>query len=204
MQINVQKNEMMVFSTKRQPTKIKVSLNGEMLKHVKQFKYLGNIMTSDTKSAVDIKCRVAVAKTTLPEMKAKLTNLKMPFRSRYRILNCFITPILRHGSENWTLKKTDIRKIKVVEMWFLRRMEKGKWTEKITNEVLNKNIKKATSCQKFRKDKLLFRTYDIEDKIENLVVTSKIVGERARERRRTLLTGQLVKWANCENAMELF
>ena len=92
----------------------------------------------------------------------------------------------------------------MVEIWFLRRMEKGKWTEKITNEVLNKNIKKATSCQIFRKDKLLFRTYDMEDKIEYLVVTGKIVGERARERRRTLLTGQLVKWANCENAMELF
>ena len=52
----------MVFNKKKQPPKIKVSLNGEMLKQVNQFKYLGSIMTSDAKFTVDIKCRVAVAK----------------------------------------------------------------------------------------------------------------------------------------------
>ena len=37
MKINVQKTEVMVFSKKQQPPKIKVSLNGEMLKQVNQF-----------------------------------------------------------------------------------------------------------------------------------------------------------------------
>ena len=144
MQINVQKTEVMVFSKKKQPPKIKVSLNGEILKQVNQFKYLGSIMTSDAKSTVDIKCRIAVAKNAFIEMKAILTNLKMPFQLRYRILKCYITPILLYGSENWTLNKTDIRKIKAAEMWFLRRMEKVKWTEKITNEeVLNKTIQNS-------------------------------------------------------------
>ena len=44
MEINVQKTEMMFFNKKRAPPKIKVSLNGEMLKQVNQFEYLGSIM----------------------------------------------------------------------------------------------------------------------------------------------------------------
>jgi len=124
MQINVEKAEVMVFSEKKQPPKIKVSLNCEMLKQGNQFKYLGSIMTSDAKSTVDIKCSIVVAKNTFTGMKAILTNLKMPSQLRYRILTCYITPILLYRSENWTLNKTDIRKIKAAEMRFLRRMEK--------------------------------------------------------------------------------
>ena len=71
--INVQKTEVMVFSKKKQPPKIKVSLNGEMLKQVNQFKYLGSIMKSNAKSTVDIKYRIAVAKNAFTEMKAILT-----------------------------------------------------------------------------------------------------------------------------------
>ena len=90
---------------------------------------------------MDIKCRITVAKNAFMEMKAILTNLKMPFQLRYRILKCYIAPILLYGSENWTLNKTAIRTIKAAEMWFLRRMEKVKWIEKITNEeVLNEAI----------------------------------------------------------------
>ena len=44
MEINVQKTEVIVFSKKKTPRKIKVSLNGEMLKQVNKFKYLGSIM----------------------------------------------------------------------------------------------------------------------------------------------------------------
>ena len=88
MKINVHKTEVMVFCKKKQSPKIKVSLNREMLKQVNQFKYLGSIMTSDAKSTVDIKCRIAVAKTAFTEIIALLTNLKMPFQSRYRILIC--------------------------------------------------------------------------------------------------------------------
>ena len=43
-QINVQRTEVMVFSEKKQHPKIKVSLNGEILKQVNRFTYLGSIL----------------------------------------------------------------------------------------------------------------------------------------------------------------
>ena len=88
------------MSKKKQPPKIKVNLNGKMLKQVNQFKHFRNIVTSDAKSKVDIKCRIAVAKNTVTEMKAILTSPKMPLQLRYRILTCYTTTILLYGSEN--------------------------------------------------------------------------------------------------------
>ena len=43
-----------------------------------------------------------------------------------------------------------------------------------------------------------------KDKLEYLAVTGKIVGKRARGRRRVLFADQLGKLANCDNIIELF
>ena len=44
-----------------------------------------------------------------------------------------------YGSETWTLRKEDIRRLEAVEMWIWRRMERVSWMDKITNEeILNK------------------------------------------------------------------
>ena len=95
----------------------------------------------------------------------------------------------------WALNKTDIRKIKAAEMWFLRRMEKVKWTEKITNEeVLNKTIQNSNIMSDISNRQISFFGHIMrKDKVEYLVVTGKLVGNRARGRRRMLFTHQLVK-----------
>ena len=92
---------------------------------------------------------------------------------------CYITPILLHGSENWTLNKTDIRKIKAPEMWFLRRMEKVKWTEKITNEeVLNNKIQKSNIMLDISKRQISFFGHIMgKDKLEYVADSCKIVGK---------------------------
>ena len=80
-------------------------------------------------------------------------------------------------------------------MWFLRRMEKVKWTEKITNEeVLNTTIQKSNIMSDISKRKIVFFGHIMRnDKLEYLAVTGEVVGNRARGRRRPLFTDQLVK-----------
>ena len=43
---------------------------------------------------------------------------------------------LLYGSETWTLKKEDIRKLEALKMWPWRRMEKISWKDRISNEVV--------------------------------------------------------------------
>ena len=42
--------------------------------------------------------------------------------------------VLLYGSETWTLKQADIRRLESCEMWFWSGMERVNWTDKITNE----------------------------------------------------------------------
>jgi len=44
-----------------------------------------------------------------------------------------------YGSETWTMRKEDIKRLEAFEMWTWGRMEKVSWTEHKTNEeVLEK------------------------------------------------------------------
>ena len=67
MKVIMQKTEVMAFSRKKQPPKVKVSLNGEIVRQVNQLRNLGSIMTSDARSTVDIMCSIAVAKHAFTE-----------------------------------------------------------------------------------------------------------------------------------------
>jgi len=39
-----------------------------------------------------------------------------------------------YGSETWTLRKEDIKRIQAFEMWIWRKMEKISWTAHVSNE----------------------------------------------------------------------
>jgi hypothetical protein len=47
---------------------------------------------------------------------------------------------LLYGSEAWTLRKEDIRKLEALEMWLWRSMEKISWTDKFTNEEVLERV----------------------------------------------------------------
>ena len=51
-----------------------------------------------------------------------------------RIIKSMIWSMVLYGSETWTLRKEDIRRLEAFEMWIWRRMEKISWMERRTNE----------------------------------------------------------------------
>jgi len=48
--------------------------------------------------------------------------------------------VLLYGSETWTLKKEDIKRLEACEMWFWRRILKISWQEHATNESVLERI----------------------------------------------------------------
>ena len=46
------------------------------------------------------------------------------------------------GSETWTMRKEDVKRLEACEMWIWRRMEKISWTEHITNEKYWQGLEK--------------------------------------------------------------
>jgi len=50
-------------------------------------------------------------------------------------MKTLVWSVALYGSETWTLRKEDIKRIQAFEMWIIwRKMEKISWTEHVSNE----------------------------------------------------------------------
>ena len=102
-----------------------------------------------------------------------------------------------YGSETWTISKIMQKRLEAAEMWFLRRMMKISWTERKTNEqVLHMMSTRRNLMNIIRKRQLEFFGHIMrKNGLENLVVTGRVEGSRARGRQRLKFLDGLVECA---------
>jgi len=60
---------------------------------------------------------------------------------RIKLYNTLALPVLLCGSESWTIKASDARRITAAEMKYMRRTAGYTWTDYKTNEQIAKEIK---------------------------------------------------------------
>ena len=120
----------------------------------------------------------------------------MPMRLRLRILRCYIETILLFGSETGTLMTADKKTLMAREMWFLRRMLKIKWTDKVANEEYFKQAgTKRWIVNAIAKRQASLFGHIIRNKVlENLAMTGKTLGRKSRGRQRRQYLDQIKEW----------
>ena len=65
-------------------------------------------------------------------------NLK---KTRIELYNTLALPVLLYGSETWTIKARDARRIAAAEMKYIRRTAGYTWTDQKTNTQITKKLK---------------------------------------------------------------
>ena len=95
-------------------------------------------------------------------------------------------PVLLYGSETWTISKKVAEKIEVFEMWCWRRLLKISWMERISNEeVLRRMDCERELMVNVRVQQMRFLGHVMRrEELENLSLTGRIPGSRARGRQR--------------------
>ena len=137
MKVNTKKTKVMKVS-RNVGEEINIMINGSRIEQVKILKYIGSTMTEDGRCETEINVRIALAKEAFSKRGELLTK---SFRKevKKKMVKTLVWSTLLYGSETWTLRKEDIRRLEAVEMWIWRRMERVSWMDKITNEeILNK------------------------------------------------------------------
>ena len=122
------------------PTRIKITVDGAEIDQVRNFSYLGHLITEDGRCDEEIRRRIGIAKTAFLKMNAILTTPRIPLQTRMRILYCYIWSTLLYGAETWTISKLMRDRLKAFEMWCYRKMLMIKWSDRITNEEVMKRI----------------------------------------------------------------
>ena len=119
-----------------------------------------------------------------------MTNLDSIWKSRdissltnVHLVKAMVFPVVMYGCENWSIKKTECWKIDASELWCWRRLLKGPWTARISNQSILKEISPEYSLDGLMlKLKLLYFVCLIQRTVslEKTSMLGKIKGRRRR------------------------
>jgi hypothetical protein len=132
MKINIKKTKVMRIG-KKQGDDWVITISGAPLEKVSEFSYLGSLITEDAKCHKEIRRRIAMGKEAFVKRR-ELMRGSLNRDLKKRMVKTLIWSVVLYGSESWTLRKEDIKKLEAFEMWIWRRMERVSWTAMKTNE----------------------------------------------------------------------
>ena len=203
--INCKKTECMVISKQKQHPVCELKVDGRNISQVKRFSYLESVITDDGKCETEIRKRIGMAKDSFKKVQSLFKDRKLKMETKFRVLQCYIYPILTYASECWNIANAMVERLKALEVWFLRRISIISWTELISNkEVLERAGMERSLLRNIRKRQLEFLGHVMrKGGLECLAVTGKIKGKRSRERPRIGFIKSLSSWMDvpCETIL---
>ena len=119
-----------------------------------------------------------------------MTNLDSIFKSRditlstkVCLVKAMVFPVVMYACESWTIKKAECRRIDAFELWCWRRLLRGPWTARRSNQSILKEVSPASSLEGLML-KLKLRCFDHlmrrVDSFEKTLLLGKIEGRRRR------------------------
>ena len=83
-----------------------------------------------------------------------MTNLDSIFKNRditlpikVRLVKAMVFPVVMYGSESWTVKKAESRRIDAFKLWCWRRLLRVPWTARRSNQSILKEISPGCSLE---------------------------------------------------------
>uniref|UniRef100_A0A914WD71 Reverse transcriptase domain-containing protein n=1 Tax=Plectus sambesii TaxID=2011161 RepID=A0A914WD71_9BILA len=117
LRLNTDKTEYMETGQQTHGT---ISVNGQQLKKVTEFKYLGSILRSDGDSYPDARAHVNAAWTKWRQVTGVLCDRRMPTTIKGKIYKTVVRPVAMYGSECWAATTRHEQALHAMEMKMLR------------------------------------------------------------------------------------
>lgn len=107
---------------------------------VKEFTYLGTLVSSDNNLGVKIERRIAAANRCYHGLIRQFQSRVLSRKVKCNIYKALIRPVLTYGSEYWTLTKADEEALLRFEKKILRKIygptyEEGEWRRRYNQEL---------------------------------------------------------------------
>ena len=149
-----EENEKTGLKLNIQKTKIMASgpitlweIDGETVETVSDFIFGGSKITADVDCSHEIKRHLLLGRKVM-------TNLDIIFKSRditlptkVHLVKAVVFPVVMYGSESWTVKKAECRRIDAFELWCWRRLSRIPWSARRSNQSILKEISPGISLE---------------------------------------------------------
>ena len=103
-------------------------IDGETMKTVRDFIFLGSKITADGDCSHEIKRSLLIGRKSMTNLDNILKGRDITLPTKVHLAKAMVFPVVMYGCESWTIKKTEHRRIEVFEWWCWRRLLRVPWT----------------------------------------------------------------------------
>ena len=131
LKLNIQKTKIMASS----PTS-SWQTEGEKVKAVTDFIFLGSQITADGDCSHEIKRHLLLGRKAMPNLDSKSKSRDITLPMKVHIFKAMVFPVVMYGCESWTIKKAKCQRIDTFKLWCWRRLLRVPWSARRSNQSI--------------------------------------------------------------------
>ena len=162
-------------------------IEGETVKTVTEFTFLGSKVTVDGDCSHEIKRRLLLGWKLLTNLDSILKSRDITLPTKVHLVKVMVFLVVMYGCESWTIKKAECQRIDVFELWCWRRLLRVPWTTRRSNQCILKEISPEYSLEGLMlKLKLQYFGHVMRrnDPLVKILMLGKTEGRRRRGQQR--------------------
>ena len=161
-----------------------VLMDGEEIKKVSAFKYLGSHVSQDGELDVEVRHRIQSGWNSWRKLTGILCARRVSVSLKGKIYKTAVRPAMLYGSETWAVKRTQEKRMNVAEMRMLRWMCGVTRRDRVRNEHIRGTVKVAELSSKMQERRLNWYGHVMRDEehIGRRAMELEVPGRRGRGR----------------------
>ena len=110
----------------------------EKLEAVTDFVFLGSKLTADSDYSHQVKRRLLLGRKAMTTLDSILKSKDITLPTNVHIVKAMVFPVVMYGCERWTIKKAEHWRTDAFKWWWWRRLLRGLWTARRSNQSILK------------------------------------------------------------------
>ena len=123
------------------------NIDGEKVKTVTDFIFLGSKITTDSDWRHEIKRHWVLGRKAMTNLSSVLKSKDFTLLTKVHLVKAMVFPEVIYGCESWTIKKAEHCRIDAFKLWCWRRLSRVPWTAKRPNQSILKEINPEYSLE---------------------------------------------------------
>ena len=155
--------------------------DGETRETMANFIFLNSKITADGDCSHETKRPLLLGRKVKANLDSILKSRDITLLTKVHLVKSMVFPVVMYGFESWTIKKAELKRITVFELWWWRRLLKVLWTARRSNQPILKEISPDYSLELLILN-LVLQYFDHLmqriDSVEKTLLLGKIEGGR--------------------------
>ena len=193
MKISTAKTE--ILHLLRNPDQCALQVNGETLKQVEKFRYLGVVFTSDGRQDEELDTRIGKASAVMRALHYSVVmKRELSKKTKLSIFKAVFVPIPTYGHESWVMTERMRSQVQASEMRFSRRIEGVTLFNKVRSSEIQKSLNIEPLLLRIERSQLRWFGHVSrmpQERLPKQALLAKANGRRLVERPRTRWTDHI-------------